>query len=244
MAVREKKKFIETVQLWAHEKFGGSGDPEIEDAVDIVEFFVSMFGEQPEVFEKLLKDVCARILSLDSSFVREDGLQYVPEPPEQGSTKKCKLAPWMLGFTPKSSIKGKSKMHQIHKCLVEFLERPYASEKDPLDILMPHGISVGNKLPAFSVRHSVGFAKSLTSRLILFAVVDMRWPDNTCRMFLKELQALVTIHCVYSPAAEPKGQMIKSLADKMTAADRTRPDVIQIFHSAEPRVGRRSGLGH
>ena len=90
----------------------------------------------------------------------------------------------------KKTVKGMSKMHQIFKCLVDFLEKPYASAKDPLDILMPLGISVGAELPAFSVRHSVGFAESLTCRLILFAVVDMRWDDSTCRMFLKELQAL------------------------------------------------------
>ena len=58
MTDKEKRKFIESVQLWAHEKFGGSRDPEVEDAVDIVDFFESMFGEEPEVFEKLLKDVC------------------------------------------------------------------------------------------------------------------------------------------------------------------------------------------
>jgi len=236
MAARDKKKFIETVLMWAQEKFGGSRDPEIEDAVDVVDFFDTMFGQQPDVFEKLLKDVCARILSLDTSFVREAGLQTVPDPPEEGTTMRCKLAPWMLGFSKRSSVKGKSKMHQIYKCLVEFLEKPYSSAKDPLDILMPHGLSIASTLPPFSVRHSVGFAKSLTCRLILFAVVDMRWADTVCRMFLKELQALTIIDCVYSPAAEPKGQMIKSLADKMTAADRTRPDVIQIFHTMQDRA--------
>ena len=55
-------------------------------------------------------------------------------------------------------------------------------------------------------------------------------------MFLKALQASVTIECVYPPAAETKGQMIKSLADKMTAAERTRPDVIQIFHTLQNRA--------
>ena len=93
MTDKEKRKFIESVQLWAHEKFGGSRDPEVEDAVDIVDFFESMFGEEPEVFEKLLKVVCARIQSLDTSFVREAGLQNVPDPPAEGTTMKCNLAP-------------------------------------------------------------------------------------------------------------------------------------------------------
>ena len=233
---KEKKNHIERVLMWAQEKFGGSRDPEVEDAVDIVDFFETMFGKHPEVFEKMLKDVCVRIHSLDSSFIREDGMKEVPIPPEEGTTMKCKLAPWMLGFSKRAAIKGKSRMHQIYKCVVDFLEKPYSSAKDPLDILMPHGISVGSLLPAFSVRHSIGFAKSLTCRLILFAVVDMRWDDSTCRMFVKELQALTIIDCIYSPAAEPKGQMLKSLADKMTAAERTRPDVIQIYNTMQDRA--------
>ena len=233
---RERKQVIESVQSWAQEKFGGSRDPEVEDAVDIVDFFQTMFGEQPAVFEQLLRDVCERIQSLDMSFVREDGMQTVPKPPEEGNTLRCKFAPWMLGFTKRCAVKGKSKMHQIYKCLVDFLERPYASARDPLDILMPHALSVGSVLPAFSVRHSMGFAKSLTVRLILLAVVDMRWDDNTCRMFLKELQALTVIECVYSPAGEPKDQMVKALADKMTAAERTRPDVIQIYNTLMDRA--------
>ena len=65
----------------------------------------------------------------------------------------------------------------------------------------------------FSVRHSVGLAKSLTVRLILFAVVDMRWTDNECRLMLKELQALLCIDCIYSPAADGRKQIIKSLGD-------------------------------
>ena len=66
MTDKDKKKFIELVLLWAHENFGGSKDPEVEDAIDIVDFFESMFGEEPEVFEKLLNGVCDRIQSLDT----------------------------------------------------------------------------------------------------------------------------------------------------------------------------------
>ena len=33
---REKKQFINAAHVWANAKFGGMGDPEIEDAVDVV----------------------------------------------------------------------------------------------------------------------------------------------------------------------------------------------------------------
>ena len=190
---------------------GGSGDPEVEDAVDVVDYFTAMFGHQLPVFQKLLQDVCTRVASLDTSWTRAAGIQHVLETPEQGDTVKFNLAPWMLGFCAADSIKGKSKMPQIFKTLVDFLEKPYASAAEPLDVLMPTGLSCGSELPPFSVRHNAGFAKSLTIRAILFATVDMRWDDATMRLFKKELQALTCIECVYSPAEDPKGQMTKAL---------------------------------
>ena len=64
----------------------------------------------------------------------------------------------------------------------------------------------------------------------------MRWDDPTIKMFLKELQALLSIECVYSPAPNPKEQMAKALGDKMMAAERTRPDVIQMSHALQSRA--------
>ena len=208
----------------------------MEDAVDCIDFFESMFGEQPSVFARLLQDVSARVEALDTSFVRDPGITHVPQTPAEGDTHKLKLAPWMLGFRATDSIKGKSKMTQLFKCLIEFLEKPYASVKDPIDVLMPLGAKIGGEIPLFSVRHSVGFAKSLTVRLILFSVVDTRWTDSECMLMLKELQALLCIDCIYSPAADAKKQMNKALGDKMAAADRTRPDVIQIWSTLQSRA--------
>ena len=236
MSGTDKQKFIKKVEAWAQEKFGGSGDPEIEDAVDVVDYFTRMFGDQEHVFQKMLQDVCARIQSLDSTWTRDPCIQHVPDPPEEGETKEFSVAPWLLGFREKDAIKGKSKMPQIFKCLIHFLEKPFASAAEPLDVLMPLGVNAGSAIPAFSVRHNVGFARSLTVRIILFSTVDMRWDDATMKLFKKELQALTAIHCVYAPAADPKEQMAKALGDKMVAAERARPDVIQISHALQTRA--------
>jgi hypothetical protein len=175
MSAGEKRELIEKIQTWAKEKFCGSGDPEVEDAFDCIDFFESTFGERLSVFAELLQDVSARVEALDTSFLHDPGITHVPQTPAEGDTHRLKLAPWMLGFRATDSIKGKSKMTQLFKCLIEFLEKPYASVKDPIDVLMPLGAKIGGEIPVFSVRHSVGFAKSLTVRLILFSVVDMRW---------------------------------------------------------------------
>ena len=185
MSMKEKQQFIKNVEAWAQEKFGGSGDPEGEDAVDVVDYFVSMFGNQMDVFSKLLMDVSARVQSLDRTWARSPGIQHVHEPPAPGEVARFSIAPWLLGFRATDAIKGKSKMPQIFKCLVEFLEKPYSSVKEPLDVLMPIGLPVGTDLPAFSVRHNMGFAKSLTARVILFATVDMRWDDASMNLFKK-----------------------------------------------------------
>ena len=160
----------------------------------------------------------------------------MPGLPVEGEMVKFNIAPWFLGFREKDAVKGKSKMPQIFKCLVHFLEKPYASAAEPLDVLMLVGVNVGGVLPPFSVRHNVGFARSLTARLVLFATVDMRWDDSTMKLFRKELQALLSIECVYSPAPDPKEQMAKALGDKMVGSERTRPDVIQISHALQTRA--------
>jgi len=178
MSAGDKRKFIEKIQTWAKDKFCGSGDPEVEDAVDCIDFFESTFGEKLPVFAKLLQDVSTRVEALDTSFLRDPGITHVPQTPAEGDTHKLKLAPWMLGFQATDSIKGKSKMAPLFKCRIEFLEKPYASVKDPIDVLMPLGAKIGGEIPMISVRRSVGFAKSLTVRLILFSVVDTRWTDS------------------------------------------------------------------
>ena len=55
------------------------------------------------------------------------------------------------------------------------------------------------------------------------------------KLFKKKFHALTCIECVHSPAECPKGQMTKALGDKMMAAERTRPDVLQIAHALQRR---------
>ena len=92
------------------------------------------------MFAKLLQDVSARVEALNTSSLHDPGITHVPQTPAEGDTHKLKLAPWMLGFRATDSSKGKSKLIQLFKCLIEFLEKLYASVKDPIDVLMPLGV--------------------------------------------------------------------------------------------------------
>ncbi len=180
----------------------------------VIDCFTSMCGTQPDVFQQMLQNVCTRAHGLDPNWVRNPSIQRVPDTLAEGETKKFNLVPWLLGFSESDAIKGIFKMPHIFKCIIALLEQPNASTKDPLDVLMMVGAKIGSELPAFSVRHNLGFAKSLVTRVILFATVDMRWDGASIKMFLKELQALLSIECVYSLAPNPKEQMAKALGDK------------------------------
>ena len=227
---------ITKVQAWYQEKCGGSGDPELEDAVDVSAYLANMFKHQHDVFKKLLESVLVRVRSMDSSWVRPNCDTTVPEAPLPGQTVELCLAPWSFGLTKADAIKGKSRGNQIVDCLTNFLERPYSSATDPVDVLMPRGIAVGDEIPSFSVRHSIGFAKSLTARLILFSTVDMRWSDNDIQMFLPELQALFAIKAVYTPGVNSRDQVQRSIGGKFVLAERTRPDIVQITYTLRNRA--------
>ena len=86
MSLNEKKKLIARVQAWYQEKFGGSGDPEIEDAVDVSAYFTNMFSDQPAVFKKMLESVLTRVRAMDPSWDRPTSTDTVPEALAQGKT--------------------------------------------------------------------------------------------------------------------------------------------------------------
>ena len=90
---------IAKVQAWSQEKLGGSGDPELEDAVDVLTYFTKMFNDQQDVFKKLLESVLARGRAMDTPWVRPTCDEVVPEAPLPGQTCELCLAPWSLGFT-------------------------------------------------------------------------------------------------------------------------------------------------
>ena len=151
--LKDKKSLITRIQAWYPEKFGVSGDPEVEDAVDVAAYFTSMFSDQPNVFKQMLESVLTRVHAMDPSWDRPTCTDTVPEAPAQGKTVELWLPVWKLGFTNAQAVKGKSRSSQIVECITNFLERPYSSATDPLDVLMPRGIGVGAPIPAFSIRH-------------------------------------------------------------------------------------------
>ncbi|CAE7443228.1 unnamed protein product [Symbiodinium sp. CCMP2592] len=125
---------------------------------------------------------------------------------EQDVTQQLVLMPWHLSFRPEHSQKGKSKMLNVIRCAADFLEKPYDSLTNPIQLWLPPGLpAAGEPLPDFALGHSIGFTKSLAIKAILFAVHKMKdLSDEDVKHILPQLQ------------------------DKFAEAARPRPDPIQV----------------
>ena len=100
MASKERQQLIKKVAAWVQEKFGGSGEPEIDDAAVVFDYCENIFGKQDPVFQKLLQDVCTRTHSLDTSWARNPGTHMVPELPEEGETMALVVDHGYWAFEP------------------------------------------------------------------------------------------------------------------------------------------------
>ena len=106
-----------------------------------------------------------------------DYIQQVLPPPGISERPDFVVAPWQLGHDPEvHGMKGKSNTVWILDVARRFLENPYNSTKDPLDLLFKAGAAEGSPVEDFSLRHNVGFSKSIAAKLIL----DAAGPSDFC----------------------------------------------------------------
>ena len=162
-----QKKILEHIE--AHH--GGSGDVELEDAVDPCDYLTQRFASAPADFAKILTELRTRLENLDGTWAGRCStpVSHMPLTPAPGCTVDMWVSVTHLGFTVETSMKGKSKAIRILDCVEDFLSEPFGSLRSPFSVLGPWG-SVQRPLEIFSVRHRVGFARSLTCQLILLAV--------------------------------------------------------------------------
>ncbi|CAE7480056.1 unnamed protein product [Symbiodinium sp. CCMP2592] len=149
---------------------------------------------------------------------------------EQDVTQQLVLMPWRLSFRPEHSQKGKSKMLNVIRCAADFLEKPYDSLTNPIQLWLPPGLpAAGEPLPDFALGHSIGFTKSLAIKAILFAVHKMKdLSDEDVKHILPQLQALYNFRCTCHTTGSIKFDRFRSLQDKFAEAARPRPDPTQV----------------
>ena len=215
----------------------GSGDVEVEDAIDPVDYLTQRFGANPAAFTDILRKLWNQLDRLDSTWAarRETPVDSLPPAPAPGATIELWLSTQKLGFTVDSSIKGKSKCIRIMDCMEDFLAEPYASARNPLNIVAPWGPPTAN-IADFSVRHRIGFAKSLSCQLILLAVSDMGMKNTELSSIQHLLQPLFVVKAVWEGASSIKEEVAKTIKGKMQLSEVKRLDVIQVAHAFSTRA--------
>ena len=241
MSGAARKKVCKKITKWCSEAFGGSGDFEKDDAVNITDWLTSRYAGQKDVLADTFEAVKKRLQVLDPGWVyrRAPVATDVPAPPAEGQqSDACRLSPRQLGFEVQYSMKGKSKMIHIMECLENFMEEPYDSQENPMLVKFSPE-SAGQPIEDFSVVVRIGYAKSLAAKAICLAIVELMLQDDELVMIQACVQALFSVRAVFqSNVAGDKDQEFATLRKKFEEANRPRPDPIQIVYMFQNRATR------
>ena len=149
--------------------------------------------------------------------------------PSPNETVELFLNPWHLSFDPALSLKGKSKMVHVLRCVRDFLEKPYNSIENPIHVTFPKSIHVeGGALQDFMVGHGIGFAKSLAMKILLLGVNHLELSDDELKALSPQVKALYGFRCTYKTAGQERQDRFACLQDKFAESARPRPDCIQV----------------
>ena len=234
----KKTKELQKILKHIEAQHCGSGEVELEDAIDPCTFLTQKYKENHIALSAKLKIVEYLLERLDSSWSKGQVATDMLGAPAAGSEKVLLLSIYQLGFTEETSIKGKSKSVHILDTVENFLDNPYSSDRSPLDVKPPLGSSQSTIAP-FSVMHAIGFAKSLACKLIILAVEEMMKKGSLSEEEVSSVQCflkpLFYVKAIWKGSTGVAEDMYHSISGKMMEAQRPRPDVVQIAHSFSMR---------
>ena len=160
------------------ETYCGSGDIEAQDTVTFHDYFKQTYPpgstSRDELVQKF-KNLEWRLVQLTGWMPQPSNAAVLPW--QDGKVQRLIVEPSQLGLLPDDSVKGPSKMVYILDTVQSFLERPFLSEKEPLDILFAKDQSPGEQVRPWSLVHSIGMGRSSAARIILECVVRLDLPD-------------------------------------------------------------------
>ena len=142
------------------------------------------------------------------------------------------LPVWKLAYKdPAASVRGRPKTINILETTRNFLDNPFASQKNRISVAMPPGVMVGDPVSNFSIRHVVGFTRSLAAKLLCALATKANLAENELMELAPYLKAALYVKCTYETYDSEDTMMQKSILAKMIVAESTRPDVLQMFYS-------------
>ena len=235
----KKNKVLQKILTHIEQQHCGSGEVELEDAVDPCTFLSQHYEHQHASLTAKLQMVENQLDNVDPSWSKGTLSTSMLDVPAAGSEKVLLLSIYQLGFTEDCSIKGKSKSVHILDTVENFLDNPYSSERSPLDVRPPLGGATATIAP-YSVVHSIGFSKSLACKLIILAVEEMMRKGTMITDEVSSVQSflkpLFYVKAVWKGSDGIADDMYHSISGKMMEAQRPRPDVVQISHAYSMRA--------
>ena len=186
--------------------------------------------ENQSSFAEFMKHLFARAHGLGANVSVDECITVVPA----SQSQTFHIAPWQLSWRREDCIKGPSDQNVINSVVLDFLHEPYASEREPLDVLF-FELPAGAAIPSFGIGYSIGVAKAMACLSIFYALQNIQPSDDELRAILPEIAALFKIKAVYDPATSMEEQVKRSLSRKIRVTERPRPHVLQ-FISAFSRT--------
>ena len=235
----KKNKVLQKILKHIEAQHCGSGEVELEDAVDPCAFLTQAYAKDHMTLTSRLKSVEIHLETLDPSWSKEQPSTSMNDAPSRGEEKVLQLSIYQLGFTEDCSLKGKSKSVHILDTVENFLDNPYSSNQSPLDVRPPLGPATPTIAP-YSVVHSIGFAKSLSCKLIVLAVEEMMRKGSMSMEELSSVQRFIQplfyTKAIWKGSDNIADDLYHSISGKMMEAQRPRPDVVQIAHAFSLRA--------
>ena len=132
---------------------------------------------------------------------------------------------WQLGFSDSAGFRGKPKQVSIVELAINFVEKSFQSVRQPLNVTFT---SPNGPVGMFSMKHTVGFTRSLASKMVLEF-----WPEldqSQQRDLLDVFKSCVAIKVTWESATNAESEFFASVRGKFQLSESTRPDVIQLYH--------------
>jgi hypothetical protein len=212
---------------------------------DIPEWLFAMYGEstspEADAYLKALVDLEQKCVAAVAGGVPDDNrIIAVPmTTSDQGSgvLQTWRIRLWQLGYTEDSSIRGAAStvdiMAVVQKCILTENE----TEKYPLEVLFGLNGSAahGDALKPFETGISVGSSTASAAFVIAHCAIKYKWDKHPeWPAFAIKLLKCLRLTVSWEPAGSLSEQIQQSVHNKIQAAARSRPSVIQMHFAPQP----------
>lgn len=132
---------------------------------------------------------------------------------------------WQLGFSDSAGCRGKPKQVSIVELAVLFAESSFQSVRQPLNVTFTEA---NGQVSAFSIRHVVGFTRSLAAKMVLECWSELDAAQQ--KDLLDVVKSCLVIKVTCQPAGSLEQEFFSSMRSKFQLSESTRPDVIQLYY--------------